>query len=117
MEEAKVRVLVVIRNSLLGDILGSLLAGAIRLQVQTVLCINPEGLWIGIEQYQPDVLVMEESLIEETLIAGPGNTTAFGRIRIIAINPAANQVKVYDKFQISLTHFTDFVALIENHPR
>jgi hypothetical protein len=115
--EAKVRVLVVIRNNLLGDILDSLLSSAFRLQILNVLCVEPAGLVEGINLHKPDVIVVEEGLMKETHLQFPDNSLSIGRIRIITINPAANQVQVYDKYQISLTQFADFVSLIENHPR
>lgn len=111
------RVLAVIQNHLLGDILDNLLSNLFSLHVCRVLCVSPDSFWHGIDQYQPEVIVLEEGLIDVTALSLVGRSLLCGRVRIILINPAGNQVQVYDKFQISLTQTADFVALIEDYPR
>ncbi len=116
-EEVKVRVLAVIRNSLLGDILDDLLSTMFNLHLCRVRCVSPESLWQGINQYQPEVIVLEEGLVNDTALSFAGQALVRGRVRIILISPAENRVQVYDRFQISLTQTADFVALIEDYPR
>ena len=111
------RVLAVIQNHLLGDILDTLLSNLFSLHVCRVLCVSPDSLWQGIDQYQPEVIVLEEGLVDVTALSLVGRSLLCGRVRIILISPAENRVQVYDRFQISLTQTADFVALIEDYPR
>ncbi len=111
------RVLAVIQNHLLGDILDTLLSNLFSLHVCRVLRVNADSFWQGVDQCQPEVIVLEEGLVDVSTLSLAGQPLLCGRVRIILINPAGNQVQVYDKFQISLTQTADFVALIEDYPR
>jgi hypothetical protein len=112
----KVRVLVLTKNLLLGDVLESLFANVITLRVHRVMRPNANGLRQGIDQYQPEVVVLEEGLIGNGYLTLLSQLLNDGRVRVILVNAQENRVHVCDEFSLSLTQAADFIALIENFP-
>ncbi|MBX3055538.1 MAG: hypothetical protein KF770_03615 [Anaerolineae bacterium] len=106
--------LLVVINVLLGDVVENLLSHLPTIQVRRMKHTNFAGLLQGMEQLQPDVLVLETSVIGDSLQALLGQLLPNGRVRVILVNSQENLVHVYDKFTVSLTQATDLAALIEN---
>lgn len=106
--------LLVVINVLLGDVVENLLSHLPTVQVWRMKHTNFAGLLQGMEQLQPDVLVLETSVIGDSLQALLGQLLPNGRVRVILVNSQENLVHVYDKFTVSLTQATDLAALIEN---
>lgn len=111
----KVRVLVVTRNLLLGDLLESLLCNVFTLCVHRVRA-DSDSLLEAIDRHRPQVIVLEDGLIADSTIRFLGQALPYGRIRLILVNVETNQVHVYDKFPVSLLGTADFIALVENFP-
>lgn len=111
------RILAVIQNNLLGEVLDSLLGGAYVLRIQQVYQLSMDSLWLTLSQHKPEVLLLEEGLLDETTFAFADSVPDNSPMRIITISVHDNRVHVYDTFQTSLTQASDFVQLIENRPR
>lgn len=115
-KQRKVRVLMMTQNTLFGDALENILSRAITLLVHRILFANTDDFWQATDDYQPEVIILEEGIIHESTLClsrqWPGN----GRLCIILVSPKVNQVYVHDKFRMPLTHVTDFIALVENCP-
>jgi hypothetical protein len=115
-EQGEVRVVIVTRNLLLGDVLENLLPNVFRLSYPSDLYANADVLQQAIDHYQPEVVVLEEGLIGDTSNPLLSQSLNYGRARLILVNPEENRVHVYDKFQISLTRAADLLALVEHFP-
>jgi hypothetical protein len=108
-------ILITTRNILLGDILENLLANIFSAGIHQILRVNSKDLSERINDFQPDVIVLEEGLIGE-LSLWSRQQLYHGRIRIILVSPQENRVQVFDQFPITLTQISDFTALFENIP-
>jgi hypothetical protein len=108
-------ILITTRNILLGDILENLLANIFSAGIHQILRVNSKDLSERINDFQPDVIVLEEGLIGE-LSLWSRQQLYHGRIRIILVSPQENRVQVSDQFPITLTQISDFTALFENIP-
>ncbi|HRQ40129.1 MAG TPA: hypothetical protein PLD25_19640 [Chloroflexota bacterium] len=105
--------LLVVINLLLGDVVENLLSHLPMVQVQRMKHTNFAGLLQGMDQMQPDVVVLETNVIGDSLHALLSRLLHNGRVRVILVNSDQNLVHVYDKFSISLTQSADLVNLIE----
>ena len=114
--QEKVHTLVVTGNMLLGDALESLLAGAFALPVQRVMAASTDALLAATDHYQPEVIVLEEGLIDDSAIHLLSQLPDYGNIRLILVDPRENQLYVYDRYQVFLTQAADLKVLIENSP-
>lgn len=101
-------------NVLLGDVVENLLSHLPTVQVRRMKHTNFAGLLQGMNQLQPDVLVLETTVIGDSLQALLGQLLPNGRVRVILVNSQENLVHVYDKFTVPLTQATDLAALIES---
>ena len=106
-------VLVITKNLLLGDLLENLMTNLFDPRTQQILRLNPNDLSKRINQYQPDVVLLEEGLMGE-LSLWSRQQLYNGRIRIILVHPYENWVQVWGQFPITLTQIADFTALFEN---
>jgi DNA-binding NarL/FixJ family response regulator len=111
------RVLLMTQNILLGDALESILSQAINLLVHRILFANADGLLQAANDYQPDVIILEEGIICQNSLFLPSQWEDNGRLCIILVNPEINQIHIHNKFRVSLTRAADFIALIENYSR
>lgn len=91
----------------------NLLSHLPMVQVQRMKHTNFAGLLQGMDQMQPDVVVLETNVIGDSLHALLSRLLHNGRVRVILVNSDQNLVHVYDKFSISLTQSADLVNLIE----
>jgi hypothetical protein len=108
------RVLMMTQNSLLGDALESILSQAINLHVYRVLSPNAEGFVQATNDYQPEVIILEEGILCDSSLALSNQWSTNGRLCIILVNPQVNQIYIHDKFRVTLTCAADFIALLEN---
>jgi len=104
------------QNSLLGDALESILSQAINLLVHRILFADADGLLQATNDYQPEVIILEEGIVCESSLCLSNQWLDNGRLCIILVSPEVNQIHVHDKFRVSLTRAADFIALIENCP-
>jgi hypothetical protein len=100
----------------LGDALESILSQAINLLVHRILFANADGLLQATNDYQPDIIILEEGVLCESSLCLSPQWSNNGRLCIILVNPEVNQVHVHNKFRVSLTQAADFIALVENCP-
>ncbi len=107
------RVLLTTQNVLLGDVLEILLTDEL-IPVHRIMCTQPDSLWQGVEQHQPQVIVLEEGLFDEVYLARLAQRQGRGRRRIILVHPQKNRVRIYGKRPLSLTQAADFIALMKN---
>ena len=114
--QGKARVLVVTQNLLLGDVLESLLDSVFTLPAHRVMRVGADALLEGIDQFRPEVVVLEEGLVGNGSSCLLSQLLKYGRIRIILVNLEKNRLHVYDTFPVSLIQSTDFITLIENFP-
>ena len=115
-KQRQMRVLMMTQNSLLGDALESILSQAINLLVHRILFADADGLLQATNDYQPEVIILEEGIVCESSLCLSNQWLDNGRLCIILVSPEVNQIHVHDKFRVSLTRAADFIALIENCP-
>lgn len=115
-KQRQMRVLMMTQNSLLGDALESILSQAISLLVHRVFFANADGFLQTTNDYQPEVIILEEGVLCESSLCLSPQWSNNGRLCIIIVSPEVNQVHVHNKFRVSLTQAADFIALVENCP-
>lgn len=113
-DQDKMHVLLVTSNLLLRDVLQSLLANLFTLQIHWVMCVRSGSFLQGIKKYRPEVVVLEESLETDEVICFLGHVLNYGRVRLILVNSQGNQVRVLDKYQVSLTQANELINLVTN---
>jgi hypothetical protein len=110
-----VQVMVITHNILLGDLLEILLTDAFISPVHRVQQTHPDDVLQRINRFQPQVIIVEEGIMDDTFLLLLNRWSARGRRRVILVHPQKNSVQVDGEFQVSLTHSADFIALIENN--
>ena len=113
-DKAHRRVLVATQNTLLGDVLEILLAEVFIPHIYRLMDTHPDSVLQGVDQYQPQVVVLEEGLVDDSLLPRLSQSQARGRRRIILVHPQKNSVQVFGEFQVHLTQSADLFALIAN---
>jgi hypothetical protein len=105
------------QNILLGDALESILSQAMNLLVHRVLFANADRFWQAADNYEPEVIILEEGIMHDSVLYLSRLRSENGHLCLILVSPELNQVHVHNKFRVSLTQAADFIALVENCPR
>jgi hypothetical protein len=115
-KQRQVRVLMMTQNTLLGDVLESILSQTISLLVHRILFASADVFWQATDDYQPEVIILEDGFIHEGSLCLSRQWADNDHHCIILVSPQENQIQVHNKFQYSITHVTDFISLVENCP-
>ncbi|MCJ7700315.1 MAG: hypothetical protein MUO62_01925 [Anaerolineales bacterium] len=108
------RVLVVINKLLFGVGLESLLSQEQDLSVKSIPFKNKKTLVKEIRQYEPNVVLVDESIRTTNMPTIFDILTGFPDIRLLVINTRENSIQVYDKQEIQVTRSLDFITAIKN---
>ena len=99
------RILVITKNLLLGDVLENLLH-------QPALG-DCETLWQNVVELQPEIIILEEGLVTGNANCFITRVLKHGCQRTILVSPNKNQVHVFDNFPVLLNQATDLTSLIK----
>ena len=108
------RVLVVINKLLFGVGLESLLSHEHDLSVKSVPYHSKKLLAEEISQYEPNVVLIDESIRMTHLPTLFDILKGFPDIRVLVVNTQENSIQVYDKQEIQITRSLDFITAIKN---
>lgn len=107
------RILVITKNSLLGDVLENLLSHQKILRIQQPARINYEKLFQSVLAYGPEIIILEEGLMTGKTGQFIARIHKLGCKRTILVSPNENQVHVFDHFPVFLNESTDLTSLIK----
>ena len=109
------RVLIVENKLLMGAGIERMLQNKADFEVWGVMPTDGPTLVQEILRTRPDVVIMEESpyLVDSTTLFFL--LKELPELRLVVVNTEDNLIHVYDKYQIMLTHATDFMAVIQHN--
>ncbi len=109
----KMRILLITKNSLLGDVLENLLSHQKILRIQQPARINYEKLFQSVVAHEPEIIILEEGLMTGKTGHFISRVLKLGCKRTIWVSPNENQVHVFDNFPVLLNQSTDLTSLIK----
>lgn len=107
------RILVITKNLLLGDVLENLLSHQITLRIHQPALGDCETLWQNVVELQPEIIILEEGLVTGNANCFITRVLKHGCQRTILVSPNKNQVHVFDNFPVLLNQATDLTSLIK----
>lgn len=110
------RILVITKNLLLGDVLENLLSHQITLRIQQPALGDCEELWQSVLELQPEIIILEEDIVTGKANCLISLVMNYGCKRTILISPNGNLVHVFDNFPVLLNNVTDLTSLIKEFP-
>jgi DNA-binding NarL/FixJ family response regulator len=108
----KKKVMVLETTLLLSAGVFSLLTGQAHLNVISLSFDNEDELFWGLENAQPDVIVMDDLTMKANLLELLTYLSDYPTVRTIVVRLGENQIDVCDKRQIQVSHLNDFLALV-----
>lgn len=108
------RVLVVETGSLLGAGLQNLLSRRPTLKVVGMVPKNEAELLQMIQQFQPHVIVLDETTSLIRLASLMDRLRDYPQVRVVAVNVEDAHAQILEKYQVSTTQVTDFLMFIEH---
>lgn len=106
------RVLVVFGEPLLGAGVESILSQDLDLEVKTTTLLSYEFLNEEIDQFQPDVVILDDDLKIPSTPKLMRILNGFPGVRLLLVNMRDNRLYVYNKQEIVIAHPTDLLATI-----
>ena len=107
------RVLVIYSDHLLAAGVESLLTRQGNLTVMSASIHRRNLLTREIERFQPDVVVLDESLQFTDFPQLLELLKDYPKLRVIVVDTVDNIMHIYDKHQIAVTHGNDLVSAIQ----
>ena len=107
------RILLITKNSLLGDVLENLLSHQRILRLQQPACGNYEEFFQSVLAHEPEIVILEEGLMTDKTGQFIARILKHGCKRTILVSPNENQVHVFDNFPVLLHQSTDLTGLIK----
>lgn len=108
------RVLVVINKLLFGVGLESLLSDENDLDVKSIPYKNEKTLSLEIKEYEPDVVLIDESIKLAVLPNYLNILAGLPKLRLLVVNSKENRVHIYDKNEIQIDSSMDFLTAVKN---
>jgi chemotaxis response regulator CheB len=108
------RVLVVHSNLLLEAGVESLLLREMDLVVKGISPKSREMLFSDIDHFQPDVILIDHSLLRSDFLTSLICLSEFPEFRVIVINAENNLINVFDKRQFELTRGKDLLNALHS---
>ena len=105
------RVIVVESEKLLSAGVYSLLSVNGHLEVEGVI-LEEQNFLDAVKRFQPDVVIMDESILAQHIQGYMTFLKEFPRMRTIVLNLGTNSVQVCDQQLIHVEHFDDFLGQI-----
>lgn len=106
------KVLVVESTCLLDASMESLLSVRNDLQVCAVAYQSVDCLLFEISQFHPDVIIIDDKLLQEVISALLFELLKYPNLRLIGANPENNRLHIYEKKQVLMEESTDFLAVV-----
>ena len=106
------RVLIVTSELLLRQGIASLLSHEVDINVLSINYVNEKTLIQEIDQFNPDVVILDESLEYRDLTILLDVLIDHPRIRLMVVNVIDNKINVYDKSEFEVSHSYDLISAI-----
>lgn len=106
------RVIVVLNESLIGRGVESLLSREMDLNVTGVPFIDDRALIDQIVEFQPNVVIVDESLIFGRKIDFLSLLRTDPKMRLLVLSNQDNRINIYDRQEIPVTQSTDLISAI-----
>ena len=106
------RVLIVTSEKLLREGIASLLSSEGDINAQTTQFLDESTLAKEIDQYRPDVVILDERMEYQDLTKLFDLLIDYHKIRMMVVNVIDNKVNVYDKSEFEVSHSYDLVSAI-----
>ena len=104
------KVLILENDSVLNAGVKSLLLGNIHLNVYGAVCTNVGDLNLTIDQIKPDIIIADETDSHLNSVEILDFLKVYPGVKTILINLEDNQIEVYDKKQVFVKVFNDFLS-------
>jgi len=108
------RVLIIINKLLFRVGLEGLLSREDDLRIQSVNFNPGRSLSEQIRGYEPDVIVVDESLKFSPTASFIDLLMGLPNIRVLVVNTRENKVQIYDKHEIQIAGSLDLISAIKN---
>lgn len=106
------RVLLVTSELLLRQGIVSLLSREVDINVLSINYVDEKTLIHEIDQYNPDVVILDERMEYRDLTKLFDVLIDHPRIRMMVVNVIDNKVNVYDKSEFEISHSYDLISAI-----
>jgi hypothetical protein len=70
------------------------------------------GLMASLQQEQPDVLILDETVAQTYLESILPLLMSYPKLRTIVVSLRENSLSVYDKSKVSVQHISDFLTIL-----
>ena len=107
------RILVVIGESYIGKGVESLLSRQADLRVDSFPFLDGISLGDQIEGYQPNVIILDESLLSSKRIDLSSLLMGYPKMRVLVLGIQDNRLNVFDHQELIVSHSNDLVSVIE----
>jgi len=105
-------VLIIQSENLLEAGLVTLLSSFEGIQVHGVRVEDLPGLMASLQQEQPDVLILDETVAQTYLESILPLLMSYPKLRTIVVSLRENSLSVYDKSKVSVQHISDFLTIL-----
>lgn len=106
------KVNVILSESLIGKGVESILSREMDLSVTSTSFIDDAALNQQIERDQPDVVILDESLIINEMLSLFHLFASYPNLRVIVLSDGENRINIYDRQEIQVSHSADLVSAV-----
>lgn len=76
---------------------------------------SDEGVIEHIERYQPSVVIVDESLLNDDSNTLFNQLLNYPKLRVLVLSVRDNWIYIYDRKEIQITHSTDLISAIKGN--
>jgi DNA-binding NarL/FixJ family response regulator len=106
------KVIVILSESLIGKGVESILSREMDLSVTSISFIDDATLNQQIERVQPDVVILDESLLSSEMPRLFNLFASYPNLRVMVLSVGENRINIYDRQEIQVSHSADLVSAI-----
>lgn len=106
------KVIVILSESLIGKGVESILSREMDLSVTSISFIDNATLNQQIERDQPDVVILDESLLSSEMPRLFNLFASYPNLRVMVLSVGENRINIYDRQEIQVSHSADLVSAI-----
>jgi DNA-binding NarL/FixJ family response regulator len=106
------KVIVILSESLIGKGVESILSREMDLSVTSTSFIDNATLNQQIERDQPDVVILDESLLSSEMPRLFNLFASYPNLRVMVLSVGENRINIYDRQEIQVSHSADLVSAI-----
>ena len=109
------RVLIIESGLFIGGVIHDLLKNYLcKLQVRSLIPANVTDIRREINEFNPDLVIVDDSSPEDVLNAIMQCAMQFPRLKLVEICADTNHIQIFNMHRVEMVHLEDFLAVLSD---